>query len=880
MVSWLGILWAFLLQIAGYAVFLKGFFPPKVTLQDYNSFLDGSSPFATNEGPLFDRIIVMVVDAMRSDFMYSSSDSSMLFLHSLIRNGSAIPFTAFSNPPTVTLPRLKGITTGSTPSFIDAILNVADDKDNSQSLANTDSWIRQFKNLEGGRAIHFYGDDTWLKLFPSSEFFEASEGTNSFFVSDYTEVDFNVSRHLDKELSDPKWDALILHYLGMDHIGHKGGPGSPYMEPKQIEMDSIVERIFLSQVENSESTLMVLMGDHGMNEVGNHGGSSKGETSPGMVFISPLFRQITEGQPCPVPERKDFDFFLPISQIDIVPTIAALLNFPIPQNNLGVIIPSFLNLWTSEEQKQKVLLENAEQFLQILQGKFAKTDPELMAFQEELESLKQDIDLNKLLELLKRTQRILTESATNYSYSEMFAGIILIACGLLVTSLQLFRYFKHGCKMSLSEFILFPLFCVVYALHFHGSSLIEEEHHIWWFLTILSLVSLLLSQKMAGGTLIVSCLFILRIVKAWNNSGQKFSSPFTIASYLSASPNILWALIIISYLTVTGLFYSEGEWIEIFGLPGIVVRKHRSNDLPSLISFVVAYVTGSLSFLFKLSQHFTDGNELPSWLESFLKFVLESFGATSLDDKLVLQSINIQISRLFAIGIASLFSVRILGGRIRNKNDFLITDLLNLATLALMHQSRAENIPVFLLFNAARFAIGRLMKSEASFNADFTLLSVTALLLCLQNFTFFSLGNTNLLATVDLSNAYNGVANYDVLLVAILTFISNFASSIYWSFATLHLLFENGSSRSSLVLVKLVRARKATCKELLSRRTLILQFFYGVSMTNLVMSCVNLRYHLFIWSVFCPKLLYFLSWLVLVNFGIDFVLALLVLSVK
>lgn len=37
-----------------------------------------------------------------------------------------------------------------------------------------------------GYSSVFYGDDTWLKLFPSS--FLRSEGTTSFFVSDYTEV--------------------------------------------------------------------------------------------------------------------------------------------------------------------------------------------------------------------------------------------------------------------------------------------------------------------------------------------------------------------------------------------------------------------------------------------------------------------------------------------------------------------------------------------------------------------------------------------------------------------------------------------------------------------------------------------------------------------
>lgn len=36
-------------------------------------------------------------------------------------------------------------------------------------------------------SIVFYGDDTWLLLFPTA-FVQRSEGTVSFFVKDYTEV--------------------------------------------------------------------------------------------------------------------------------------------------------------------------------------------------------------------------------------------------------------------------------------------------------------------------------------------------------------------------------------------------------------------------------------------------------------------------------------------------------------------------------------------------------------------------------------------------------------------------------------------------------------------------------------------------------------------
>jgi predicted AlkP superfamily pyrophosphatase or phosphodiesterase len=41
---------------------------------------------------------------------------------------------------------------------------------------------------------------------------------------DYTEVDTNVTRHIADELRNDDWNTMILHYLGLDHIGHKSGP--------------------------------------------------------------------------------------------------------------------------------------------------------------------------------------------------------------------------------------------------------------------------------------------------------------------------------------------------------------------------------------------------------------------------------------------------------------------------------------------------------------------------------------------------------------------------------------------------------------------------------------------------------------------------------
>ncbi|CAJ0845239.1 9380_t:CDS:10 [Entrophospora sp. SA101] len=174
-----------------------------------------------------------------------------------------------------------------------AILNIAD-SDTSSTLKNSDNWLVQMKINGNNKSISFFGDDTWIKLFPG--IFDITDGTTSFFATDTVEVDLNVTRNIKPQLLSQSWEVLIFHYLGLDHIGHSSGPHSPLMRPKQHEMDKVIKTIFeiikdqdskrLNNNPNSKPTLLVLCGDHGMNEAGNHGGSSAGEISTALLFIS------------------------------------------------------------------------------------------------------------------------------------------------------------------------------------------------------------------------------------------------------------------------------------------------------------------------------------------------------------------------------------------------------------------------------------------------------------------------------------------------------------------------------------------------------------------------------------------------------------------
>ena len=123
---------------------------------------------------------------------------------------------------------------------------------------------------------------------------------------------------------------------------------SPHMMPKQLEMDGIIKQVFEAMETHThlQSTLLVLCGDHGMTDTGNHGGSAIGETSTALVFISPKIMTISPGSPSPVESQNDdFQYYKVVEQSDLVPTLAGLLGFPIPLNNLGAFIPELLQFW-------------------------------------------------------------------------------------------------------------------------------------------------------------------------------------------------------------------------------------------------------------------------------------------------------------------------------------------------------------------------------------------------------------------------------------------------------------------------------------------------------------------------------------------------------
>jgi phosphatidylinositol glycan class O len=288
----------------------------------------------------------VVVDALRYDFTVPfkprpGQETAQHFHDAfpiLYETAVNFPANAFlrpfiADPPTTTLQRLKGLTTGTLPVFIDAGSNFAG------TAIDEDNIIEQLYKA-GKRVVHL-GDDTWHSLFPG--YFEPNltRAYDSFNVWDLHTLDNGVNEHifplLDPAMRD-RWDVIIAHYLGVDHAGHRYGPDHPAMADKLQQMDGVLRRMIDAL---DEDTLLVVMGDHGMDVKGDHGGESDDEVEAALWMYSkrPFFGRREKSFVEPPATAKE----RPVAQIDLVPTLSLLLGMPIPFNNLGWPIEEAFN---------------------------------------------------------------------------------------------------------------------------------------------------------------------------------------------------------------------------------------------------------------------------------------------------------------------------------------------------------------------------------------------------------------------------------------------------------------------------------------------------------------------------------------------------------
>ncbi|XP_011697495.1 PREDICTED: GPI ethanolamine phosphate transferase 3 [Wasmannia auropunctata] len=273
------------------------------------------------------RVVLLIVDALKYEFAewHAEDDNAaasttyhrnkLPVIHELLQRypSHSRLYRFVADPPTTTMQRLKGLTTGSLPTFIEVGSNFASEYIQEDNLID--------QNAAGG--VVFMGDDTWTNLFPDK--FMRQFPSPSFNVWDLDSVDKDVQYRIFFELKKKDWSLLIAHTLGVDHCGHKHGMRHPEMTRKLNDTNTLIKEIVASL---ERDMILFVVGDHGMTETGDHGGDSPNEVEAAMFVYSttPLLNgfAIDDGDS--------------VNQIDLVPTLASILGTPIPFSNLGSVI--------------------------------------------------------------------------------------------------------------------------------------------------------------------------------------------------------------------------------------------------------------------------------------------------------------------------------------------------------------------------------------------------------------------------------------------------------------------------------------------------------------------------------------------------------------
>ncbi|CAH9144929.1 unnamed protein product [Cuscuta epithymum] len=913
---------AIAIQITGLCLFILGFFPVTPTLSGVSGlesfYPPGSSSFENkNETilpnqlkslyqelsevpPFFDRLILLVIDGLPAEFVLGKDGHSppealkeaMPYTQSLLDQGRGIGYHAKAAPPTVTMPRLKAMVSGAIGGFLDVAFNF-----NTQALLE-DNIIVQF--LRVGWKMVMHGDETWLKLFPGM--FVRHDGVSSFFVKDTIQVDHNVSRHLGYELNRTDWNLLILHYLGLDHVGHIGGRKSALMAPKLREMDEtikIIDQSVLQPQDKDEGrTLLLVVSDHGMTGSGNHGGSSYEETDSLALFIGPRnFGGIK------VTHNK-------VNQVDIAPSLALLFGVPIPKNNVGMLLGAALKPLTgiTDDQLLRLLELNSWQLLRLLHAQFPDLVYEKVSCtasckenfvssdrlqmlcclyleaaslhgswktQRGFRSMSAD-DHSSVIAAYHKFLRVASECLSRRATDKPFG---LLACGVAAMFLSsmiflalLFSLFEENLVGEKGSFFcanaslrgwyfdeIFNLFMVTMVVISMGSSsMIEEEQYIWHFFTV-------------SFHLVV----LRKLVQTFTSQPMQNMNNISTASKRRHLQIYLIIVVLASGRFLRGWHQGGVNWVY---LPDIAKWLAQAGNayikMLQLVSAILIISRHLLSVVWlKWSSrkyatlavliHSFPGLLVLLYITKYqdVAFTESNYAATSFTQ-------IIYATLIIYVAGTVLFAPWVMLPR---NSSFLSND-------------PSEFQKTFLiLVRGASYVVGsiyiycwcllQLVLQQPVNTAAFLLILIQILgsIWCFANSGHlfrewvevsalyyvgmaghFGLGNTNTLATIDVAGAFIGVSNHSTLLSGILMFVITYASPVLSMLSMVVYI----AMKDTVVRKSQEHAFGHLVKMLIGFPCLVPLGLNSILLIAYTIVLLLMRNHLFVWSVFSPKYLY------------------------
>jgi len=300
------------------------------------------TPLETRAAPLTPKVLLIVVDALRDDTAFDPARMP----HVAEAAGRGASGVATSTSLSMTVPGVRAIGCGTASDYLDLFENwgtVVSGKPNL--LANL---------KQAGISTGIIGDIVWARMYrPWLDMIQTETGLSAFeYYIHSTEKPDRVhagrARDALQNGSAPRF--LVVHFVGLDHAGHAWGPSSDRYAAAARSMDAKIDGLL--RLVDADTTV-VITSDHAMTNRGGHGGSDAEARRTPLVMVGRGIRQVSG---------------LAVDQVDLTPTLAALMGVPIPAQSTGRIIHEALDL--SHEERERRLVLNRDQLLHLLEATY------------------------------------------------------------------------------------------------------------------------------------------------------------------------------------------------------------------------------------------------------------------------------------------------------------------------------------------------------------------------------------------------------------------------------------------------------------------------------------------------------------------------------
>jgi len=273
--------------------------------------------------PLTHRVVFVLIDGLRDDT--SHKPEVMPFLNEL--RGQGAWATVHSRTPSYSDPGWSVLMIGAWP-------DISDGPAMNTPYDTTPTWTQD--NLfsaahRQGLKTAFSGFFWWKKLIPQADVDASLYSQGQDQSADREVVDTALTW-----LQNEDYQLVVIHLEQVDNAGHKeGGPRDPRWDAAATRADGLLKEI-VSSLDLSQDTVLVVS-DHGQIDRGGHGGQEA------INLIEPFVLVGAGVKPGEYPD---------IQQVDVAPTVAALLGLNIPATAQGIVQTDMLTL--TDDQKTQI----------------------------------------------------------------------------------------------------------------------------------------------------------------------------------------------------------------------------------------------------------------------------------------------------------------------------------------------------------------------------------------------------------------------------------------------------------------------------------------------------------------------------------------------